>query len=1298
MSAVTNQAVLPISNHHQDKHIMRPDTASSMTTFFAALSIGTAPHVQPAPPVGVLAPNVQSRQERPASTFADNNDFTGAPGRSDAGALDALTYQIRQLEAPDSANLADIVRVFSSLKGNAACIKRALRQAPDSAPVSRLSSALVAFLRQFNHALGQQPELCDSLDASDIRSLCLGLSACASPSAGVLFDQAQQRRVGPALRGITERLLTQLSVLGMPESASANGMVLDILNWVSRGLKNELLESSEVIQESYGQALELFASWLGSDHSRGFLSVHQLAKCAVQIDLMVKYKLVALKGDEEQGAANRVLLKQCAMGLGSQAALARLDTGSVSSSSSSSAQRTVDAVALINLCNAFKTMLDACVLQADDRALAAPLSRLLNLILCLTPEQLCAGNSQTLSNCSNFVRTLFETDLHARSDMAPALENASAHLITTINGSVYAQGYADSQAISNLMSFVKLCAKRLKQPNTGKKQFNQADLIRAARTLYGQLMKHDASDFRGVEAIGGLLSALCYLWRQGLVLPSGTEHEWIASLMCSVAGIDAARWSDKSSKVMLPALQVLIEMDVITLGSAQPALAVLLRGPAGASSGYTAADLAQAIKGLGVVEEAVVALPPDATALPASAPAPVPATPSAELPRAIPGLTKLVAEVTTASPLTASTMPAPAQRREPGRTTQGEWQTPAKVARNEPRHTPMPEVDASWPTWSDTGMTTATSSTATSTTPSSSTATSSTTSTSKPTEKRAQAKHKPPKTATKAQAQKPAQQWLALLKNKSGIDLKQLQDLARSQPGLVNKADESGRNALFHAIAAGNDKVVAWLIAHEAHVMPTQTARFLELLMDEVLLYSPAFGTALRGFLGAQSAAVKEELHAHFVRNPPVMKGVENILAEHGLIGLRQVAADGRAIVERLKQLKSDQASRAEELELFRQLRKSAEQGDAEAQFHLGSCHELGAYVAKDEKEAILWYERAARQGHADAQYNLGACYQRGSGVAKNQKEAFFWCQKAAHQGNANAQYNLGTCYQEGSGVTKNEREAVRWFQLAAQSGFAAAENAVGYCYQHGLGVVKDEKKAFGWFIRAAQQGFVAAENAVGDFYKHGIGVTKDEKKAVPWYRRAAQQGFANAQINLGVCYQYGEGVPKNEKEAVLWYHKAAAQGHASAQFNLGLCYKHGLGVASDEKEAVSWFLQAAGQGYAEAQINMGDCYQRGSGVARDEKEAVGWYRKAAEQGHSGAQCNVALCYQHGIGVAKDEKEAVDWYRKAAEQGHDNAQYHLAICYYQGAGVAKEPQQAIEWLRKAAGQGHVEAQKLLKKS
>lgn len=854
--------------------------------------------------------------------------------------------------------------------------------------------------------------------------------------------------------------------------------------------------------------------------------------------------------------------------------------------------------------------------------------------------------------------------------MSQALENASTQLIAAINGPAYAQGCVSSQGISNLMSFIKLCDKRLKQPDTGKKPFSQADLIGAARTLYGQLMKHDVDDFHGVEAIGGLLSGLCYLWRQGLVLPCGKESEWIASLMRSVAGIDAARWGDKSRKVMLPALQVLIEMGAITLGSAQPALAVLLRGPASASSGYTAADLAQAIKGLGVTEEEVVALPPNAIALPASAPAPAPAAPPVDLPRAIPGLTKLV-EVPAASPLTASTLPAPAQRREHDRVAQGEWQMPAKVARNEPRHAPMPEAEASWPTWSAAGMTTATSWTTTSTTTSSSTATSSTTtssstvtssttSTTKPAKKGAQAKQKPAPGATKARPLKPLQQWFALLKNKGDIDLKRLQDLTRSQPDLVNKADESGRNALFHAIAAGNEKVVAWIIAHEAYVAPAQTAQFLELLMDEVLLYSPAFGAALKCFLERQTAAVKEALGSHFARKPPIMKGVQDILAKLDPIRSIQVAANDRYATEFLQQVVPDALIKLGEQAIASQLRK-AEKGNAHDQFKWGYSFQHGIGVAANEEAAVRWYRLAARQGLADAEYSLGDCYGKGIGVALDEGEAVRWYQKAAQQGFAAAQFALGICHEQGISVAKDEKEASRLFQQAAQQGYPAAENSLGYCYQHGSGVLKDEQEA------------------------------------VRWYRRSADRGDGDAQFNLGRCFEQGIGVARDEKEAVRWYQKAADQGLAAAETNLGNCYHQGTGVERDEKEAVHWYRKAADQGFAIAEHSLGCCYQQGIGVTKNPKEAILWYQKAALHGHAEAQYNFGVYYQYAEDVTKSDTAAVYWYRQAADQGHRGAQYYLALCYFQGVGAAKDPQESIRWLRRAAGQGHADAQELLKK-
>ena len=57
------------------------------------------------------------------------------------------------------------------------------------------------------------------------------------------------------------------------------------------------------------------------------------------------------------------------------------------------------------------------------------------------------------------------------------------------------------------------------------------------------------------------------------------------------------------------------------------------------------------------------------------------------------------------------------------------------------------------------------------------------------------------------------------------------------------------------------------------------------------------------------------------------------------------------------------------------QLRKAAEQGDAETQFSLGRIYSLGRGVPWDSKEAAKWYRQAAEQGHARAQIMLGHMY-----------------------------------------------------------------------------------------------------------------------------------------------------------------------------------------------------------------------------------------------------------------------------------------------------------------------------------
>ena len=82
-----------------------------------------------------------------------------------------------------------------------------------------------------------------------------------------------------------------------------------------------------------------------------------------------------------------------------------------------------------------------------------------------------------------------------------------------------------------------------------------------------------------------------------------------------------------------------------------------------------------------------------------------------------------------------------------------------------------------------------------------------------------------------------------------------------------------------------------------------------------------------------------------------------------------------------------------------------AEQGDTDAQFHLGVMFESGQGVLRNDAEAIKWYRKAAEQDDAVAQFNLGVMYAKG--MSPNHAEAALWYRLAADHGLAGAQFNL---------------------------------------------------------------------------------------------------------------------------------------------------------------------------------------------------------------------------------------------------------------------------------------------------
>ncbi|MBK4734373.1 hypothetical protein JJB74_07140 [Noviherbaspirillum sp. DKR-6] len=236
-------------------------------------------------------------------------------------AIEALSDCVELLNRSSQPDLAQDIALFTRIKVTQAEIEAALLMDADALALWRLREALQRFLPRLARDFAEPDardahgvDLMKFLEQEDVRTLCHGLSVCASPSAGMLFDPDARKFLRPALQQITDRLLERAVEIGFPEEVSANGTTLDILNWVSRALKHNMIKASDAIRTAFALALPLLKAWIGesrtdsaSSSKAPYLRSHQLAKCAVQIDTMLNFSLIELDDEHRRTLAECVI-------------------------------------------------------------------------------------------------------------------------------------------------------------------------------------------------------------------------------------------------------------------------------------------------------------------------------------------------------------------------------------------------------------------------------------------------------------------------------------------------------------------------------------------------------------------------------------------------------------------------------------------------------------------------------------------------------------------------------------------------------------------------------------------------------------------------------------------------------------------------------------------------------------------------------------------------------------------------------------------------------------------------------
>ena len=85
----------------------------------------------------------------------------------------------------------------------------------------------------------------------------------------------------------------------------------------------------------------------------------------------------------------------------------------------------------------------------------------------------------------------------------------------------------------------------------------------------------------------------------------------------------------------------------------------------------------------------------------------------------------------------------------------------------------------------------------------------------------------------------------------------------------------------------------------------------------------------------------------------------------------------------------------------------TADQGDADALFTLGTLYFDGDIVEEDDERAVELFRLAAEQDDENAMEMLGYCYENGYGVAEDLEQAIHWYQQAAERGDEEAKASL---------------------------------------------------------------------------------------------------------------------------------------------------------------------------------------------------------------------------------------------------------------------------------------------------
>lgn len=376
---------------------------------------------------------------------------------------------------------------------------------------------------------------------------------------------------------------------------------------------------------------------------------------------------------------------------------------------------------------------------------------------------------------------------------------------------------------------------------------------------------------------------------------------------------------------------------------------------------------------------------------------------------------------------------------------------------------------------------------------------------------------------------------------------------------------------------------------------------------------------------------------------------------------------------------------------------------EAQVQYKLGKCYELGRGVEQKYQEAKKAFEIADMWGNAYATFSLAGMYHYGNGVEKDLEKAFSYYQKTTEKIDFPfAHYQIGRMLESGIGTEIDEGSSMQHYKKALK-GFvqmneklpdAKLQYRIGIMYLNGLGEEKNEEKGIEYLLKAAEMKNADAQYALAKQYLEKE--TKDKiEEGVRWLRDSAENGNVYAQCRLAKECLKGEYIEKDVDAAEKWLKKAVDKEYQVAEYILGSEYLSGKHFEKRIDVAERLLTKAAEKGNEYAQYKLGKEYLNGENLKKDIGASEYWAKLSAENGNTYAQYMLGKEYVRGENYKKNVNEGVKYLKSASEKENHCASYMLGKMYYYGDQINKNEKIGIQYLKLAAEQGNDYASNML---